>query len=85
MNFEQYNNDLLSPKKNTMFSKLRGEDLKELLYVVNNYYLSYRESLGFDKSYQFGCELEYEKVIRFIVNTFIKRNFWRWNSNKCCW
>ena len=82
MNFEQYDNDLLSSKKNTMFSKLRGEDLKELLFLVNNYSLSFRESLGFDKSYQFGCELEYEKVIRLFVNFFIKHNFWRWDSKK---
>ena len=82
MDYSAYNNDLLSPTKNIMFSKLKGNDLKELLYLVYNYHIPFRENLNFDIEYKFGCELEYEKIIRHYVNRFIKRNFWRWDSKK---
>lgn len=82
MKFEQYYEDLLSPKKNTKFSSLRGNDLKELLYLVNNYKIFFRERLLFDYKLKFGCEIEYEKVLRFFVTKFIRKNFWRWDSKK---
>lgn len=80
MKITQYSRDLLDPKKNIKFSSLRGTDLKELLNLVNNYKISFREELLFDKKLKFGCEIEYEKVLRFFVTKFIKKNFWRWDS-----
>lgn len=80
MDFDEYKKDLLSPTKNTMFSKLRGYDLKELLNLIYNYKLEYRDMLSFSHNYKFGCELEYEKVFRLKVNSFIRHNHWRWNS-----
>lgn len=80
MKCEEFKKDLLSPKKNTKFSGLKGTDLKDLLYVINNYNLFFREELLIDTRYKFGCELEYEKVLRFFVTRFMRENFWRWDS-----
>lgn len=49
-------------KGNDSFSKMSEKDLHELLYEIDNYYLTLRNYLGFDDSITFGLELEFEKA-----------------------
>lgn len=53
----------LKPEENNQLSLLNGSDLWELLYYMENYYLEFREQLGFEQSATFGLELELEQVI----------------------
>jgi len=69
--------------KNDLFSDFRGHDLQELLLMIDNYFLEYREILGLPEDVTFGLELEYEKVLRNKVTKFINsNNFDNWVSKK---
>lgn len=52
--------DFMDPNGNEKFSRLRGLDLQDLLFCIEEYYLVYRESLGLPKDVSFGAEIEYE-------------------------
>lgn len=53
-------NRFINPYNNDMFSKLKGGELLDLLYYINNYDLSFRKNLGLDKGDTFGTELEFK-------------------------
>lgn len=73
--------DYIKPKNNDMFSKMRGIDLQDLLYYIENYYLELRNRLGFDNYITFGLELEFEKaMIKYIENKLIEKSLHNnWN------
>lgn len=76
------NSDFLSSKKNTSLSNLRGNDLLDLLYVVENFAFEYRKKLFFDEKITFGTEIEYEHCMRYKVNKFINYYYPEWYSKK---
>ena len=49
----------LKPNENTKISHLRGYDLEELVTLINNYYLEYRDILNISKKASIGSEIEY--------------------------
>ena len=76
------NSDFLSSKKNIKLSSLRGNDLLDLLYVVENFDFNYRKKLFFDEKITFGTEIEYEHFMRYKVNNFINYYYPEWFSKK---
>lgn len=54
--------ELINPLGNDMISEMKGKDLQEFLYHLNNYYLTLRDNLGFQDYITFGIELEFEHV-----------------------
>lgn len=63
-NESDYLFDFIKPNDNDLLSLMKGIDLQELLYRLDNYYLELREKLGFSDSVTFGLELEFEKAER---------------------
>ena len=76
----KYNTIYLSPISNIMFSKLRGDDLLELLTIVENFPFEYREKLLFDSEVTFGTEIEYEHASKYKVTRFIDYDYPDWTS-----
>ena len=64
----------IKPKNNDMFSLMKGSDLQELIYYIENYYLELRNSLGFDKIFTFGLELEFENAMRNCIEEELDKN-----------
>ncbi len=54
----------IKPTNNDQFSEMKGIDLQDLLYYIENYYLELRSQLGFDDTITFGTELEFEEAMR---------------------
>ncbi len=48
----------IKPRNNDQFMNMSGIELQELLYYIENYYLEYRNRLGFDDNVTFGLEIE---------------------------
>lgn len=71
---------LIIDNANDYFSSMRGIDLEELLFQIENYDLEYRESLKLPRSITFGAEIEYENVPKKIVDQFIRTNLNTWIS-----
>ena len=59
---------------------LRGNDLLELLATIESLMLKYRKSINIPESITFGVEIEYEQVVRKLVNRYIRNNLPEWNS-----
>lgn len=49
----------LDPKDNVMFSRMNPSDLRHLLTLLEDTKVTFRDTLGLDKNYIFGNELEY--------------------------
>lgn len=62
------------------YSQLRGKQLEELIEYIINAELTYRNDLGIDEQVSFGVEIEYERALRQIVDTYIKYKFPQWHS-----
>lgn len=76
-------NDLekfINPNGNDMFSYLKGLDLQDLLLCIENFYLTYRASLGLPEFVTFGTEIEYEGVFQFLLDAYTGTCFKDWNS-----
>lgn len=75
--------DFLNPNGNEKFSRLRGLDLRNLIFCIEEFYLEYRESLGLNTDITFGTELEYEKRNDDEIRLFIRRYFddWCWKTD----
>ena len=71
-------NYLSDKESNDLFSKLRGNDLLDLLETIENYYLEYRYRLSIPKNVTFGTEIEFEGVGYSVAKNFIKSNLDRW-------
>ena len=67
--------DFVNPNYNDKFSKLRGLDLQELIRQVDDFSLTYRNSLNLPARVTFGVEIEYEKLAKNIVDKFIDDNY----------
>lgn len=52
----------LNPNENNLLSKLTNDDLIEIINMINNYDLEYRETLNIDNNYTFGTEIEVENA-----------------------
>lgn len=63
-----------------MFSKLDDLDLKELLLQINNFYLTYRDTLHLPSDLSFGCEIEYEGIDKEKVDRYVVSNLVNWKS-----
>ena len=66
-NERDYLFDFIKPNDNDLLSLMKGIDLQELLYRLDNYYLELRDKLGFSDSVTFGLELEFEKADRYRI------------------
>lgn len=73
-------NAFMNQKTNDNFSFLRGIDLQNLLVETNHYFLEYRDTLNLPKDVTFGIEIEYEGVLKSIIDNFVKKNLKDWNS-----
>lgn len=67
MNNLNYNN-------NDMFSYLRGNDLKELIFETQKVMIEYRKSLGIPDYFTFGVEIEYENIANYKVRKIFNDN-----------
>lgn len=67
--------DVINQSDNEEFSKLSGDDLTDLILLIDEYYIKMRSRLGFDESITFGLELEFENAIKFIINKKLKKAF----------
>ena len=50
----------LDPAENDVISKFNNNDIDEIFYYLNRYYLEYRKILDIDKDITFGIEIEME-------------------------
>lgn len=62
----------LDPEQNDMLSKMNGSDLQDFIILLNEYYLQYREFLGFNKNITLGLELEFEYAQRHEIEKRMK-------------
>ena len=75
-------NLFINPEKNDNFAHFRGPDLQNLLVETENFFLEYRDKLNLPSDVTFGIELEYEGILKFITDKYIKENLKEWNSKK---
>lgn len=75
-------NTLLSTKSCDTFSILRGNDLLDLLEVVENTLIAYRNTLNLPSKLTFGVEIEYEKVSQRTVSKYIDEHLPNWYSTR---
>lgn len=59
--------DYYDKKENEYFSKMSGKEIRELLYLLNNYKIEYRNTINAHKDTSIGVELEYEKADNFAL------------------
>ena len=71
---------LFNDKINDMFSEFSVEDIKMLYSELLNFYLKYRDSLGLPSSITFGIEIEYEYLLKHIVDNYIGKELKGWIS-----
>lgn len=63
-----------------MFSKFNDLDLQELILNINQFYLTYRDTLNLPSDVSFGCEIEYEGIDKKKVDHYIIKNLPNWKS-----
>lgn len=62
----------INPEDNNQISSMNKEDLKELLYYINNYYLELRQNLEIENYITFGLEIELEYTKENIIKEIMK-------------
>lgn len=67
----------INPLGNDQFSILRGLSLQDLIVYVENFYLSYRESLGLNEETSFGYEIEFEGCSQITVDNYLDEEIQR--------
>ena len=72
--------NFINDTKNDIFSLFNKTDLRELLFIIDSYYLEYRDFLNLPEDITFGVEIEYEGFLREKVDSFIRTNFTGWVS-----
>ena len=72
----------ITPNRNDQFSLLKGLDLQELIFQIDNFYLTYRSQLNLPYHVTFGVEIEYEGIKKSRVDEYISNNFADWKSKK---
>ena len=73
-------NVLIQPNCCDSLVKLRGNDLLELLATIESLMIEYRDLIHIPSNVTFGVEIEYEKLDRSQVTTFINQNLSGWES-----
>lgn len=74
------NKQLLNFYANNMFSEFRGIDLLEIISIIENTSLTYRDSLNLPRNVTFGVEIEYENLEKKIVDKYVSENLKKWDS-----
>ncbi len=75
----------LDMKSNTIISLLNKNDLEQLLYYLEKYYLELRKNINIEKDITFGIEIETENINRKdLINNFYKHNILYYKSNNIC-
>ena len=73
------NKYFIDPFSNDQFSILRGLTLQDLIVQIENFYLSYRDSLNLNKDTSFGYEIEFEGCSQIsVVNHLNNNNYDGW-------
>ncbi len=54
----------IKPDDNDKLSEMKGFDLQDLLFYLDDYYLSLRDELGLSEDVTFGLELEFEYAMQ---------------------
>lgn len=67
--------------KNTSdkFSELKCKELQELILYILKEELKYRENIDIQDDATFGIEIEYEGLLKNIINRHIRKNYPKWN------
>lgn len=65
----------IRPSENDSFSMMSGFDLQDLLYYIDNYYLTLRDNLGLSSDITFGLELEFERAKYKNINDELNKNW----------
>ena len=63
-------------------SKLKPSQLLDLLVMIENYDLEYRNTLNLDDNVTFGIEIEYERMPRILVKRYLNKNLEKWISKE---
>lgn len=66
--------NLINPDDNNYFQNMKGQELQELLYYLEKYYLELRSQLNFDPNITFGLEIEFEQLNKNEIIKKIKEN-----------
>lgn len=61
------------------FSKYSNKELQELILYILKEELKYRENIGIQEDATFGIEIEYEGLLKNIINRYIRKNYPKWN------
>lgn len=64
----------INPYDNLSFNSLKGNDLLDILFLLNQSFVTYRDKLNIEKSTSIGTEIEFENVSavgRGIISSFI--------------
>ena len=65
----------LNPKENQSLLQMQGRELQDLIYYLNNFYLTLRDTLNFSRKTTFGMEIEFEEAKKQeITNALVKDN-----------
>lgn len=71
----------INPNDNDLLSNFNSDDLKDLLFLIDEYYLEYRKILGIEDYITFGAELEIEhankKAIEKLLNKYSLLDKWK--------
>lgn len=73
----------LNPNSNDKLCELSDNDLKELLLLLDEFYLSMREKLDVNRQYTFGIEFEFELLYKDKLLDNVKKNVYIPNDIKC--
>lgn len=72
--------EFIKSNDNSMLSQMSGNDIQDLIVLLNHYYIEYRDELGLDNDTTFGLELEFERVRKADVEKFLYDiDFYSWD------
>lgn len=68
--------------KNDKFTSFTERDLKDVLNIIDNFYLEYRDSLKLEEIVSFAPEIEYEDIEKVVVDQYVEKYLKGWLSNQ---
>lgn len=67
--------EFINPNSNDKLSNMSGEDLQELIVLIDDYYIQLKNRLGLEQNITFGLEIEFEHAmyerVNEQINTFL--------------
>lgn len=80
--------NILNLEENTQLSRLNKDDLFQILLLLNDYYIDYRDKININQDITFGLEIEFENadyqmIDKIIDNLNLKKLSWtktKWNT-----